>query len=36
MDLLHLKINAKSLDGREFSLLKIITETLKFISFKAI
>ena len=32
MDLLHLNLNAKSLDGREFPLFKIITETLKFIS----
>ncbi|KRX06777.1 hypothetical protein PPERSA_09179 [Pseudocohnilembus persalinus] len=34
--LLHLNQNAKSEDGREMSLLKVISETLKFISQKAL
>ena len=35
MHLLHLHINAKSLDGREMPLMVVISETLRYISEKA-
>jgi hypothetical protein len=36
MHLLHMDKNAKSIDGRELDLMLVISESLKFISDKAI
>ncbi len=36
MHLLHMDQNAKSLDGRELNLMKVISESLRFISDKAV
>lgn len=35
MHLLHMDVNARAVDGRELPLMKVISETLKFISQKA-
>ena len=36
MHLLHLNPHAKSVDGRELSLMKVISESLRYIAEKAI
>ena len=36
MHLLHMDANARATDGRELPLMKVISETLKFISEKAV
>jgi len=36
MHLLHLDPNAKSVDGRELPLMKVISESLKYIAEKAL